>query len=347
MKKKIFIVSTYTICHFIVDFLCAFFIVNLLPMSNYTENYWVAILLYNFFAFAFQVPLGMLIDKFKINNYIGISGISLISCVYLLFFKNIILNACILGIGNALFHLDGGINIYRISDGKCALNGIFVSSGALGIFLGMNIKLTFMMLPFLLIILAIILLFVVSEFNEENILIEKETVYDRKHVILITFFVGISIIVRSIIGSVLVYDWKITFSHGLIYAICVVLGKFFGGIIGDKIGLSKIINVSFILSGITLLIGYKYSWCGYWGILVFNFPMAITLTMLENLLKTKLGLAVGLNTMFLFFGFLVNYIDMQMKSVLIIVGSVFVAIITTNIALKTYNKFINTPSSDR
>ena len=340
MKKKIFVVSTYAICHFIIDFLCALFIVNLLGNLNSAHNYWIAILLYNFFAFAFQVPLGIVIDKLKIKNYIGISGIALISLVFLLCFENIILNAIILGIGNALFHLEGGINIYQISDKKCALNGIFVSSGAIGIFLGMNLKLAIIWLPFFLIIVAIIMLFVVSEFVQENCKIKKDSKYNKKHVALIVLLIGISIIVRSIVGTVLVYDWKITFAQGLIFAIGIVFGKFLGGIFADKFGINKIINISFILSGILLLLGYNYNFCGYLGILLFNLPMAITLTMLENVLENKVGLAVGLNTMFLFIGFLIKYLDIKTKNELIILANILVAIITTNITLRIYNKLI-------
>jgi len=340
MKNKILIVSTYTICHFIVDFLCALFIVNLLVNLNNTHNYWIAILLYNFFAFAFQVPLGIVIDKLKIKNYIGISGITLISLVFLLCFENIILNAIILGLGNALFHLEGGINIYQISDKKYALNGIFVSSGALGIFLGMNLRLTIMWLPFFLIILAIILLFVVSEFIQENYKVKKNNKYNKKYIALIVLLIGISIIVRSIVGTVLVYSWKITFTQGLIFSIGIVLGKFLGGILADEFGINKIINISFVLSGIALLLGYNYSFFGYLGILIFNLPMAITLNMLENILENKIGLAVGLNTMFLFIGFLLKYVDIKIQNGLIILVNILVAIITTNIALRIYNKII-------
>lgn len=338
MKKKIFIVSTYAICHFIVDFLCALFIVNLLGNLNNAYNYWIAILLYNFFAFAFQVPLGTIIDKLKIKNYIGICGITLISGVYLLCFENILLSSIVLGIGNALFHLEGGINIYKISEKKSALNGIFVSSGALGIFLGMNLRLTIMWLPFFLIILAIIMLFIVSEFVFENYKVEKQKKYNKKDVICIIMLIGISIIVRSIVGTSLLYTWKVTFMQGLIFTIGIVLGKFLGGIIADKFGFDKIINISFIVSGITLLLGYNYSAFGYLGILLFNLPMAITLTMLENVLENKIGLAVGLNTMFLFIGFLVKYLDIKVQNEIIVLGNIMVAIITTNIALRIYNK---------
>lgn len=338
MKNKIFIVSTYTICHFIVDFLCAFFIVNLLGNFDNAHYYWIAILLYNFFAFAFQVPLGIAIDKLKIKKYIGICGIILISSVYLLCFKNIILNAILLGIGNALFHLEGGINIYQLSEKKCALNGIFVSSGVLGIFLGMNLRLRIMWLPFFLIVVALIMMFVLSEFIQENYKIKKDCKYNKKHIALIVLLIGISIIVRSIVGTVLIYSWKITFIQGLIFTIGIVLGKFLGGILADKFGLGKIINISFVLSCITLLLGYNYSFFGYLGILLFNLPMAITLTMLENVLENKIGLAVGLNTMFLFIGFLLKYVDINIQNGLIILVNILLAIITTNIALRTYNK---------
>lgn len=45
-----------------------------------------------------------------------------------------ITSCLIAGIGNAMFHIGGGIDVLNISDKKATLSGIFVSTGALGIF---------------------------------------------------------------------------------------------------------------------------------------------------------------------------------------------------------------------
>ena len=138
MKEKISLVTIYSLCHFIVDFVCAILILGKVPhiIVNGSSEFFTAVIIYNFFAFAFQVPLGYFLDKFKFYKYIAIIGLSFICLCYLIDFNNAYILATIAGIGNALFHLEGGISIYDISKGKAFLNGLFVAPGALGIFLG-------------------------------------------------------------------------------------------------------------------------------------------------------------------------------------------------------------------
>ena len=76
MKNKIGVVSIYSLCHFIVDFVCAIFILGKLPYIAKTNSEFItSIIIYNFFAFAFQVPLGYILDKFKNYKYIAIIGL--------------------------------------------------------------------------------------------------------------------------------------------------------------------------------------------------------------------------------------------------------------------------------
>ena len=122
MNKNIKIASIYAISHAIVDFACAFYMCAFFD-GNIIKNY----IFYNFFAFAFQVPLGVLLDKHRNYKYIGLLGTLLILFVYVTRSSYSIIIPLILGIGNALFHLEGGINIYEISKPKSYLNGIFVA----------------------------------------------------------------------------------------------------------------------------------------------------------------------------------------------------------------------------
>ena len=64
--------------------------------------------------------------------------------------------------------------------------------------------------------------------------------------------------------------------------------------------------------------------------------MAITLTLLANTLKERTGLAIGLNTFFLFIGFILSFIDISIDSNIVITISIFLAVITIAIALKIF-----------
>lgn len=342
MKDKIGIVSTYSLCHFIVDFVCAVFILGNLPSIAKTNSEFItSVIIYNFFAFAFQVPLGYILDKFKIYKYIAIIGLCIIGLCYLINFNNIFILATLVGIGNALFHLEGGVNIYGLSDRKAFLNGLFVAPGALGIFLGTTFhdELIVTYLPIALIFISIPLLFLVQKQEiykelEEN----KKDNFNNFSAALIVILIGISIIVRSIGGSAIVYTWKSGFTLGIIYTISIVIGKAFGGLLADKFGLLKVALISLTCSAVCLLLGYNVHIFVYIGILLFNIPMSITLTILENTLTKKIACAVGLNTMFLFIGYLTCFIDITINNNFILIGSILLAMLSIYFAYKLYLK---------
>lgn len=95
----------------------------------------VAILIYNFFAFAMQLPIGILADKINMNAVCSAIGCILVAIAFE--FANYGIISCLIaGIGNAMFYVGGGIDVLNISNKKATLSRIFVSTGAMGIFLG-------------------------------------------------------------------------------------------------------------------------------------------------------------------------------------------------------------------
>ena len=76
----------------------------------------------------------------------------------------------------------------------------------------------------------------------------------------------------------------------------------------------------------------------YIGILLFNIPMSITLTILENTVTKKIACAVGLNTMFLFIGYLTCFIDITINNNFILIGSILLAMLSIYFAYKLYLK---------
>lgn len=342
MKNKIGVVSIYSLCHFIVDFICAIVILGKLPyISNTNEEFVISVIIYNFFAFAFQVPLGCILDRYKIYKYIAIIGISSIGLCYIINLNNCFIFATIVGIGNALFHLEGGVNIYSLSKRKAFLNGVFVAPGALGIFLGttFNKELVITQLPIILIVISIILLFFIQKQQivkgiEEN----QKLKYDKFSIALIIILIGLSIVVRSIGGSAIVYTWRNTFSLGLIYTLAIVIGKAFGGVLADKFGMLKVALIALLVSMICLILGYNLHILAYVGILFFNIPMAITLTILENTLSKKIACAVGLNTMFLFIGYIICFINITINNIIIFIVSIILAMLSIYFAHKLYER---------
>lgn len=353
MSRIVKSMSIYSICHFLVDFVSCLFVLGVCPQfccdaDGFFQDkiYVLEVIIYNFFAFAFQVPMGYLMDKYKVYKYVGIIGFCLIGICYVLGFGNPILLSSIVGIGNGLFHLEGGVNAYNNSKGKAFLNGFFVAPGTWGIFLGTffysTIATTF--LPILLIGLAIVLLLFVQKDKvkfveeEQEKIAQKGMPFKMHDVLSIALLIGVSIIVRSIGGGAIKYTWKPAdvFWIGFVYSSFVLAGKMFGGFIADRFGLKKTLVVALSLACMSLLLGFKYPVFGYLGIFLFNIPMSITLLLLEKCNTKYLATMVGSNTLFLFIGYLICLNPITLNNYAVLITSIILAIFSILIAFRIF-----------
>lgn len=132
MNKKGYIITVYSLAHLVVDFSCAFLMFSRI---NNSSQWYLCLILYNFCAFAMQMPIGLLADKINRNAIFGAAGCAFVAMSY--GFGNLSVPcAVIAGLGNGLFHVGGGIDILNISKEKSSALGIFVSPGAFGLYLG-------------------------------------------------------------------------------------------------------------------------------------------------------------------------------------------------------------------
>lgn len=304
MKKKITII--YSIIHFIVDLACCILVANLVTQKmGQTVNLFVAIILYNFFAFAMQLPIGIIADKVNKNAICSAIGCLIVAIAFA--FSNFGIIACVVaGIGNAMFHVGGGIDVLNISDKKATLSGIFVSTGAMGIFLGSkSLSVGFdkyYIIIVSLIISALLLIWLYDQIkgkvNNKEMIIPSLT---SNEIIAIICLI-ITVCIRSYVGMILAFSWKSNFVLALISIFAVVFGKMLGGIIGDRIGFIKISVISLTVSAIGFVFAFNNAFIGILAILFFNMTMPITLTALSNILDNNKGMAFGLLTVALFIG---------------------------------------------
>ena len=305
MKKLI--VTTYSIIHFIVDLACNVLVVNLVAskLGNDVITLFAAVIAYNFFAFAVQLPVGIIADKLNKNAICSAVGCLLVSLGFA-FYNNAILAAIIAGIGNSLFHVGGGIDVLNISDKKATPSGIYVSTGALGVFLGLLSgkygfnKYYIVHILLLLSFIALIYLYTKIKDKVSNV----ETKYDKISIseVIAIICLMITVCIRSYVGMILNFSWKSNLILAVIAILSVVFGKMLGGIIGDRIGFKKISVISLLLSGILFVFAFDIPALGILAILFFNMTMPITLTALSNILNNGKGFAFGLLTFALFVG---------------------------------------------
>lgn len=311
MKAKT--VSIYSAIHFLVDLACVILVSNLV----YKEmgpgiGIVTAVILYNFFAFAMQLPLGIIADKLNRNALFSAAGCLFVALAYA--FANSGIIACIIaGIGNSMFHIGGGIDVLNISGRKATPSGVFVATGAMGVFLGGKSASVgfdkFYIVIIVMIASAAALVWLYSQVKDkirnEDFVIRRPDV--RKIFAIICLV--ITVCVRSYVGMILAFEWKADIWLAVISILAVVFGKMLGGVIGDRIGFMKTSAISLVCSAVLFIFAFQSPVLGILAILLFNMTMPITLTALSNIMSNK-GMAFGLLTFALFLGAVPTFIRM-------------------------------------
>ena len=119
------------------------------------------------------------------------------------------------------------------------------------------------------------------------------------------FFV---VIIRSYYGFAARFSWNRGFVIGLIFTLCVVAGKFTGGILADRLGVKMASIISLGGAGLLALFAESSPVAGCISILLFNMTMPVTLTLLADIWYELPGFAFGALMMALFIGTLPNMV---------------------------------------
>ena len=129
----------YAGLHFLVDGLCALAMFGIfLPGGRGIYP----MLIYNFCAFALQMPMGVLLDALnekekggRKKNFALFAAAAGVVCTV----AGLAAGPAVLGTGNALFHVGGGVGTIQEDNEKNWKGrglGVFVAPGALGLYLG-------------------------------------------------------------------------------------------------------------------------------------------------------------------------------------------------------------------
>lgn len=311
--KKYWTILLYSPAHFLVDFACAFLVFNRIYGSAQLPLF---LLLYNFCAFALQMPFGLLADRFNKNAIFAASGCALVAAAY--GFSGIPLAAVLLaGIGNGLFHIGGGLDILNISTEKASALGVFVSPGAFGIYfgtiLGKQNGISGGWVTLALLTAAITILGVCygirRRFASDNLPVSFEDLPSVGILLAVVCLFAV-VCLRSYIGMTLNWTWKGQEQWGLLLVCAVVIGKTAGGFLSDRIGAWQASAVSLGLAALLFLFS-GYPLAGVSAVFLFNMTMPITLWAVARRMKSCKGFSFGLLTFGLFIGFAPVYLGMD------------------------------------
>lgn len=288
----------YSAGHFWVDFSCA-----LLMFSHIsgTGEWALCALLYNFCAFALQMPIGLLADRLNRQGRLAALGCTLVTAGWGLA-PLPVAAAVTAGLGNACFHVGGGVAVLRDGGDRAAPLGIFVSPGAFGIYfgtlLGRRDGLPGWAAAAGLLLFALLLL-LMERRGGETVPPEEAPAPDR-NAVLVLVCCFLVVVLRSYLGMVLSFPWK-TGGWALALTCALVLGKAAGGFLGDKLGMVRAAVLSLGLAAILFCLSGS-PWAGTAAVFLFNMTMPITLWAAARLLPP--GFAFGTLTFALFLGFL-------------------------------------------
>lgn len=342
MKEKITLTLT-SVIHFLVDLTCIYYMNGVLfPMAVTSRMFLTWAVYYNFCAFALPTLVGYLADRFLPDSggmrelsghdrhhtkspgsfrlLLAAAGCLLVGIGWF-FFRIPVLMITLIGVGNGMFHVGAGMEVLHDSDSRFAPPGMFIATGAVGVFLGttwgkqfLPLWNTFIIVMFLsaagLILWSFLMELVQGQGNPQGgndfqsaassrLSVPKKRMKISVVCCLLLFFV---VFIRSYYGGLTSYTWKTGFTIGLVFTLCVAGGKFCGGILADKIGIRKAVILSLGAAGLTALLSFKNPVAGCISIFFFNMTMPLTLSLLVNLMPRFSGFAFGLLMLALFLG---------------------------------------------
>ena len=258
------------------------------------------ILGYDFLAFAMQPFLGALASQEGWWGVISSAGCVMVAIGTALASIPLL---CILlcGLGNAAFHVGGGVVALRHRPGEAKYVGLYVAPGAFGLFFGTIFGKWGTVSPFIFTGIMALCAITLMIFGRPT-LRKAEPRPQPKRFFLVLSLLFMTVVARALVGTYLPFKWKETFLPGLILVGFVALGKGLGGILGDRFGLKRVGVLALLISAPLLMIGIHTPAVGMVGALFFNCSMALTVTALAMILPGFEGVGFGLTTLALYCG---------------------------------------------
>ncbi len=327
----------YSVLHMLVDGMCAMAMFGTFLSGR--DGYYF-LLLYNFCAFALQMPLGVVLDylclkladqKERLPFFFAAAGVL---CTGI----GAVTHPVVLGIGNALFHIGGGVGTIYEDRAKAWRGkglGVFVAPGALGLYLGTQIagsgieSIAFPFVCLLMLLLCAGAAYILrvhgggresgaSENQGNGVLAaqgnEALAAQEKRRFsagsLRLTICCLAVVILRADIGMAVIFPWKTTVFLGVTSVLAIVCGKAAGGFLAARFGYLKTAAFSLALAALCYLFSDAAP-AGLAALFLFNMTMPVTLYLLICEMPRLSGFAFGLLTFGLFLGFLPEYFGIQ------------------------------------
>lgn len=311
LPKKEVTTFAYALCHFVVDFACVSSMLCAVSRvlgdsgQGSMEVVALSILLYDIVAFTLQLPIGIALDQLDKNSYAALLSYASVGAGVVLSLVPIALlewpAILLLAIGNALFHSAGGLSVLNISQKHAGPSGIFIATGAIGVFLGtqsaqmgrLQIAFSLLVLLFLCALITLVVQKVNKKYwNVHNVSFDISEL--SFNTLLAIVLLSLVVALRSYAGMVMAFPWKSEMLLLVLSILGVFAGKALGGVVADRIGFRTTAIFSLIAAATLFVPSWEMPPMGLLAVFFFNFTMSITLASLANILPNAKGTAFGL-----------------------------------------------------
>lgn len=350
LPKKEVTTFAYALCHFVVDFACVSTMLcavsRVLGESGQGSMEVVAlsILLYDIVAFTLQLPIGIALDQLDKNSHAALLSYALVGAGVILSLVPIALlewpAILLLAIGNALFHSAGGLSVLNISQKHAGPSGIFIATGAIGVFLGtqsaqmgrLQIAFSLLVLLFLCALITLVVQKVNKKYwNVHNVSFDIPRL--SSNTLLAIALLSFVVALRSYVGMVMAFPWKSEMLLLVLSILGVFAGKALGGVVADRIGFRTTAIFSLIVAATLFVPSWEIPVMGLLGVFFFNFTMSITLASLANILPNAKCTAFGLASFSLAVGALPALAGFRIEHPLMLSGISLVSALALGVGL--------------
>ena len=306
-----------TFLHFLVDGLCVCSL-YLMTGTATTTDMLAFFLTYNILAFMTQPFTGLLVDKMERRHWVLLVSMSLLSIAVLAASMvvaagtvkaGMLAVAVLLGFGNSLFHVWGGKQVVITHGNDMPALGLFVSTGALGLSLGVVFYSWFLLQAFLLVLCLLAVAYVGmdgrsvrsdrsvrSNRSDWNGGVEIASRYGMGFVLASMAALVAFVLFRSFTGEL--------FSSGagvgktqvvvLLMGAVAMLGKMAGGWLAKWFGIVPSMVVVLLFVMVCFVVGGSNLAILLTGIFMTNCTMPVTLYLANVVLEGREGLAFGI-----------------------------------------------------
>ena len=314
MKHPYRVLVYISALHWLIDFACAFAV-----FSGYVRVQEAAVvyLYYNFAAFALQMPLGILADLLgrKTGSRV-FAGKAFVIAGVLFTGVGLKTSVWLLGLGNALFHVGGGL-LSIVADDQVQMAGrglgIFVAPGAVGLYLG-----TYLgkfgnpgeVFPFIAVIGFLSATLLLEETEDFRLAAPGQTGRPGR----IALYCFLIVVPRSWVGMNMRFSWNTGLLAGCAASMAIALGKAGGGFAAAKYGRLHSAVITLVMAAVLFAVPVMPA--GLLALFLFNMTMPMTLYRLYQALPEQPGFAFGLLTFALFIGFVPKLAGLTFNPVL-------------------------------